>query len=229
MDAEQQLVYKFLAAAPPFASLPAAEREALARSLHRRSFQPREVVFSEGDRAAHSWLVCSGRVRIVVQSSGARLMQLEILEQGQIFGLFCRLGGERGVYRCTAIADGPVTALRVPDSVFDELLRRYPVLGREAGLLCAARLSVMQMLACLGRETAEFRVAEVLHRAFIGQGAKVRLTRQDIAVRIGTTVETVFRVLAGLRRHGWINTARGSILIKDPAAIAAYVRRRKGR
>ena len=228
MDHAQQSLARFLGTTALFGSLPEAARAALARVLQTQRFEPREVVFNEGDRAANSWLLRSGRVAIMVHSSDARLMQIESLEKGQAFGLFCRLGGERGVYPCTAIAAGPVTALRIPDSVVDELMALNPALARQACQLCAQRLCDLQRLLSLSQEPAEFRIAAALHRAFLSNGAKVPLTRKEIATRVGTTIETVFRVLAAFRRHGWVDTASGSILIKDPAAIAAHVRRRKG-
>ncbi|MFA6002586.1 MAG: Crp/Fnr family transcriptional regulator [Elusimicrobiota bacterium] len=214
---------------PPFSRLPAQECAALARRAQEKVFQDKEVVFNEGARAGSGWLVFSGRVRVVSYYKQAQQMQLELLAKGQLFGVFCRVGSESGVYPCTAVADGKLVALRIPDAVFWELLRRHPEACRETCRLCAERLSLMQRLVGLGRESAEFRVADVLYRNFLVHGAKVHLTRQNIALQIGATIETVFRVLAALRRQGWIETARGSILIKDPAAIAGYVRRRKGR
>ena len=101
-----------------------------------------------------------------------------------------------------------------------------PALARQACQLCAQRLSELQQLLCLSQEPAEFRIAASLHRAFLVHGAKVPLTRKEIARQVGTTIETVFRVLAAFRKHGWVDTSSGSILIKDPAAIAAHVRRR---
>jgi CRP-like cAMP-binding protein len=228
MDHAQQSLARFLGTTQLFGALPEAARAALARVLQPQRFDVDEVVFNEGDRAANSWLLRSGRVSILVNSSDARLMQIESLEKGQAFGLFCRLGLEKGVYPCTAIAQVPVTALRIPDSVIDELMALNPTLAREACQLCAQRLSDLQRLLSLSQEPAEFRVAAVLHRAFLVHGAKVPLTRSEIAKQVGTTVETVFRVLARLRRHGWLDTANGTILIKDPAAVAAYVRRSSG-
>jgi CRP/FNR family transcriptional regulator len=206
--------------------LPEAAREALSRVLRQRRFGPGEEVFSEGDRASGSWLVRSGRVSIMVQSCDARLMQIELLGKGQAFGLFCRLGGDRGVYPCTAVAESALTALHLPDSVLDEILGSSAALSREACRLCAERLSVLQKLLSLSQEPAEYRVAAALHRGFLLNGAKVPLTRKEISAQVGTTIETVFRVLAAFRRRGWLDTSSGSILVKDPAAIAAHVRRR---
>jgi CRP-like cAMP-binding protein len=228
MDHAQQSLARFLGTTALFGALPEAARGALARVLRQRRFEPREVVFSEGDRAANSWLVRSGRVSIMVESCDARAMQIELLDKGQAFGLFCRLGGDRGVYPCTAVAEGPVTALLVPDSVIDELLGLNPALARQACELCAQRLAFLQKLLSLSQEPAEYRVAAALHRAFLIHGAKVPLTRKEIAEQVGTTIETVFRILASFRKHGWVDTASGSILIKDPAAVAAHVRRKKG-
>jgi CRP-like cAMP-binding protein len=227
MDAATASLARFLGSTSLFGAVPEAARTALAKVLQPRRFAGGEVIFSEGDRAASSWLLRSGRVSILVQSCDARPMQIEALEKGDVFGLFCRLGGERGGYPCTAVAAGPVSALRVPDAIIDEMLGSSPALAREACRLCAERLSFLQKLLGLSQEPAEYRVSAALHRAFLLHGAKVPLTRKEISAQVGTTIETVFRVLAAFRRRGWVDTSSRSILIKDPAAIAAHVRRRK--
>jgi CRP/FNR family transcriptional regulator len=44
----------------------------------------------------------------------------------------------------------------------------------------------------------------------------MRLTRQDLADMTGTTVETAIRVMSRFRKHGWITTQRGRVVIKQP-------------
>jgi CRP-like cAMP-binding protein len=117
--------------------------------------------------------------------------------------------------------------VRVPDRVFDEVFVRDPALALKTCRLCSERLSGLQKLLCLDQETADFRVAEVLRQDFIKHGARLALTRQTLSVRVGATIETVFRALAAFRRRGWIETRRGCVVIKEPAALAAYVRRRR--
>ncbi len=224
---QAQEISELLAGAQPFSGLPAQERESLARSFSLHRFGRGEIVFSEGDAAGCSWLVHSGRVRIVSYLSRSRLMQVELLGRGDLFGLFCRLGGERRTYPCTAMAEAETRAVRIQDEAFDRLFARYPPLAREACALCAKRLRSMQRLVCFGRESARQRVGELLLRFHRSSGSRIPATRQALAVQAGTALETVFRVLAFFRRRGWIATERGAIWMRNASALAAHLKGRQ--
>jgi CRP-like cAMP-binding protein len=80
-------------------------------------------------------------------------------------------------------------------------------------------------LLLLGRKTASERIASFLLEMadrLPGRHAHVvdlPMGRMDVADHLGLTIETVCRILALLRREGMIGIERGSITIRDEAAL----------
>jgi len=219
---ERAEIERLLACSRPFSTLPPAERRLIAAGLRLRRFSAGELVFSEGQAAEECWLVHGGSVRILSYYGDARLLQLERLGRGQLFGLFCRLGGKARAHQCTAVAEGTLAAVRISDRLWRDMQERCPDFARESCGVCAVRLLQMRRLVSANKETVEQRVARVLLRLFRAQGrGPVTATRQTLAVQAGTAIETVFRALARFRKRGWIETRRSDITVKDAAALAA--------
>lgn len=165
-------------------------------------------------------MVLEGRVRILGFMGGDRQMELETLGAGDLFGLFCRLGSESRNYPCTAVTESAVTALRIPDPLFEGLYERFPPVSRKTCELCASRLRQLRGLLPFARESAERRVIETLLELSRKGGPRVRATRQSLAIHVGATIETVFRVLARLRAAGLVRTERGVVVLERPDALA---------
>ncbi len=219
MSIDIKEVRSILGTNPTYTGLPAEELESLTRSLSVERFASKETIFSEGGAASCAWIVLSGRVKIMVYISEERMIQTESVEKGRIFGLFCRLGGKRETYPCTAIADKTVTAVRIPDDRFDELCRDYSSMSRECFSLCAKRLNAMQRLIAFVRENSDIRIAETLLAFQAVHGARVPATRHTLSLQTGMAIETVFRVLSVFRKKGWVRTGRGFIDIRKPRAL----------
>lgn len=208
-----------------FGGLSASELRLLAGSAVPASFSHGEVVYCEGAPAAASWLVLSGQVRIVVDLPEGRQLEVERRGPGENFGLLCRLGSGSAVYPCTALAEGRLEALRIPDPAFQEVFRGNPAVAREACSLCAERLAAMRTLAAGGRETARTRVARALMSRPREGGKAIAATRKSLAQQAGTTVETVFRSLAFFRSKGWVRTGRGLVTILNPEELGKFLGR----
>lgn len=208
-----------LAKTRPFSGAPRADIEALAASSSVREFSPGAYVFLEGERASSSWLVWEGRVRILTFSAGARMLQVERLGQGELFGLYCRLGGS-SLHLCTAVAEGPLRAVCIPDRPFAALRRRDLAVSRCTVECCAARMRVLKRAICFGRESVSARVVDALLALREQFGDEVPATRHALSVWVGSAQETVFRVLARLRADGLVSTARGRVRILDAKGLA---------
>lgn len=96
----------------------------------------------------------------------------------------------------------------------------------------ATRLSEAQdIIRLLSVDAVEERVAAVLKRldlrfAAAGQGARLPITRQDLADMVGSTPESVNRALRGLRERGAVETGRGWVRVLRPGAAEVGARPR---
>ncbi|MBL8155178.1 MAG: cyclic nucleotide-binding domain-containing protein, partial [Anaerolineae bacterium] len=75
-----------LAAIPAFHDLPVEQVRRLAEVMIRRSYQPGQIIFMEGDSANSLWFVGHGRVKIIKQSINGRIQGLCLMDRGKCFG-----------------------------------------------------------------------------------------------------------------------------------------------
>jgi CRP/FNR family transcriptional regulator len=219
MTTDKNAIAGLLAKTRPFSAAPRAEIDALAASCSVREFSPGAYVFLEGERAASSWLVCEGRVRILTFSAGTRMLQVERLGPGELFGLYCRLAGS-SVHVCTAVADGPLRVVCVPDRPFAALRRRDLPVARCTVECCGTRMRVLKRAIGFVRESVSARVVETLLALREQFGDEVPATRHAMAIWVGAAQETVFRVLARLKADGLVRTSRGHVRILDAKGLA---------
>jgi CRP/FNR family transcriptional regulator len=221
MTSKKPSIAGLLVKTRPFMAAPKEEIEALAAACTVRDFSSGAYVFLEGERAASSWLIWEGRVRILNFGRGSRMIQVERLGPGDLFGLYCRLAGG-AQHLCTAVAESPLRAVCIPDRHFAALRRRDLSVSRCTVECCAARMRLLKRAIGFGRESVSSRVAETLLALHEQFGDEVPATRHALSVWVGAAQETVFRVLARLRADGIVRTSRGRVRILDAKALARF-------
>jgi len=132
----------FLSRTAPFAGASRGDLESLAASARLNRYAPGAQIFLEGERSPATWIVHSGRVRILSFLAAARTFQIERFGPRQLFGICCRLGGGADRYQCTAVAEGPAAVLRLPEglslrSVPDRTLPELLVAGEIDAIISA--------------------------------------------------------------------------------------------
>ncbi len=214
LSADQNKIAELLARTPPFTGASEADIAALAAACSLHKFEPKAQVFSEGDRATAGWLIVSGRVRILIFAGGTRTLQAEALGPGELFGLYCRLGS-RSPHTCTAVAEGELVAVRIPDRAFEALSHRSLAVSRCTAERCAERIRAIRNLVRFGRESVNDRIVATLLTLRARFGDEIPATRHELATWVGASQETVFRGLAVLRAKRILRTERGRIHILD--------------
>src|SRR5262249_8184045 len=126
-------IANFLKSGTLFADVPADEVAALAAVARETRYRPREYIFSEGEAPAAFWLVRSGRVKILKQSSGGGEIVLELLGPGEPFGGMAAL--EERPYPASAQAMEASTVVRIPPEPILGLARRHPTIVREMAMM----------------------------------------------------------------------------------------------
>ncbi len=206
---------KFLENIQPFKGLPPEDLRALAASAREKSFDKGETIFSEGSPADSVWVLHKGRIQILKYTQGGKPFAIESLGPGELFGTLCRMGNNGRTYPCTAVASGPVTALRIPDGLFLGYYMKSPGLVRGICALCTERLKDAQDLRCMGQESVPVRVASTLLRLHRVHGAEIPFTKKEVSELVGTTLETTFRTLSDFQKQNLLTSLRGKIRIKN--------------
>lgn len=141
-----------------FAMLTAEERVTLATECPEKLFAADEVIVRQGAAGSSMFVILSGRVRVVLESSGR---EVAAIEAGGFFGEMSMLTGEARTASVRAVTD--VTALEVTADRFRELaMGRATLVEHVASAVEARRRGLEQARA---EEAAEGASAAARHRS----------------------------------------------------------------
>ncbi len=215
-----------VAAAParPPAADPLAILEATATTV---SVEKEQTIYAEGSPAEFCYRIVCGCVRMVKLMEDGRRHVAEFLLPGDLVGF-----DTLGTYDLSAEAVGSVVLHRYRRGAVERLADSDPATARRLRVLTASGLrAAWERMVLLGRKTAVERIAsfllEMADRLPGGgrQAAVLPMGRLDIADHLGLTMETVCRVLSGLRQDGTIGMSRSvngtQVTIRDPAGLQA--------
>jgi CRP/FNR family transcriptional regulator, nitrogen oxide reductase regulator len=206
----------FLTKVEPFTRLPVEEVERLSLLCQVVRHAKGEVLYNEGETAAHVWILQEGRLEILKYNNDGRSLAIESIQPKQLFGTLCRLGAlKASIYPCTAIAAADSVSVRIPDRFFNGLYNRFPAMVSSTCQLCSLRLGSMQQRAVTYKEPVRTRIVRILFQLQKTNGNELPYTKREISELAATTVETTIRVLSTLQKKHWVASQRGKILLKD--------------
>ena len=202
-------IHESLRAIPLFAEVSDVDLEAVASLLIERRFPKNKTIVEEGMPGDYMYLVCDGRVKVTKLSGDGREKILEMLGSGSFFGELSLLDGAPRSASVKALTETRMLALSRGD--FLNLLHRSPDLSMAVIQELTARLRQMDdQASSLSFQRVKERTQGLLVRLASDPGPEGRrvtptLTHQQIADMIGTSRETVTRVIKGLKLDGWLS------------------------
>jgi CRP/FNR family cyclic AMP-dependent transcriptional regulator len=213
-----------------FCDLPRPSLEALEKIKYASAFPQGAVLFVEGQAPRGIYLICSGRVKLSTTSRDGKTLILRIAESGEVLGLHATVSGKP--YELTAETLQPCQLDFIRREDFLKFLQNHA----DACLNAAQHLSkncqdAYEMIRSLGLSHS---VSEKLARLLLewstdgdttpeGIRIKVALTHEEIAQLIGTSRETVTRVLGEFREKKVAQLRGSTLVIQDRAALERLV------
>ncbi len=182
----------------------------------------RDVIFSEGDSPDWLYIVMEGKVKITKLSQEGKELILEVISPGEMFGGVAVVKGFPYPGNAVAMEDSALIKIARPD--FLEFLKKFPTLLERVLEELGARLQDShESRKNIALEKVISRIAALLVKLSEKAGRSVpggtaidlKLTKQDIAEMVGTTVETSIRTMSRLKKQGIIEERDGTIIIKD--------------
>jgi len=208
-----------------FAHLPREIDEEIRGSLRVSNYAAGETIFMQGVSPQASYLVGSGRVKIVRVTPEGNESILCVRGPGDYFCPVPLL--DSGAHLGTAIAMDKVTLLRIDKETFDELCNNYPdfmtivqgdYLGEVRNLIKRLEAYAFRSI----RERVAFTLLEESQRQKdrANQPAEIHITQQDLAGLVGASLESVSRALNKLAlKEGILSLRRGRVTICDPRRL----------
>jgi len=190
--------------------------------LSRLASRKKDVIFSEGDPSDWLYIVSEGKVKITKLSMEGKEIILEVIQPADFFGVVAVLKGFP--YPANAVAMEDTRLLRISRSNLLRILDRFPNLMYCMALQLGERMKGShETLKNIALERVESRIASLLLKLADKTGTKadggtlidMKLTKQDIAEMVGTTVETSIRTMSKFKKLGVVSEKNGKILINN--------------
>lgn len=209
MTQRLELIEATLGRCPMFAKLPEEDRKKIADISRLRKALPKELLFTEGEKADRFYVVATGDVKIFKLSRDGREQVLHHLHPCQTFAeaaVFLATG-----YPASAMTLRQATLLEIPGVRFHELMRRDPELAiRVMGSLShwlrrlvdqVEDLSFSQVPVRLARQIIRFSEASQVPLQS-GSTIHIPMTKTELAGLLGTVSETLSRAFHRLTENG---------------------------
>lgn len=177
------------------------------------------MLFGPGQPPTHLLLLLEGTVRVQQTSESGRDIVLYRVEAGQscVLTTACLLAYED--YLAEGIAETDLVTVAIPRPVFDELLATSPGFRTFVFTAYSRRITdLFRVIDEVAFQRVDIRLAQRLIDLSRGKEI-VPATHQDLASELGTAREVVSRQLQEFQRRGWVSQSRGSITLRDRAAL----------
>jgi CRP/FNR family transcriptional regulator len=189
---------------------------------------PGAVLFVEGQTPRGVYILCSGKVKLSTTSKEGKVLILKQAEAGEVLGLSAAISGtnyEMTAETCSACQlnfigrQNLMTLLQNESEVgvhaAQSLSREFQGAYRDIHDLVLARSSsgklARLLLSCAPRGTDEA----------VEQRLRSAMTHEEMAQRIGSSRETVTRLLSNLKKKRLIRLEGATLVIRDRMGLEA--------
>ena len=195
-----------------------------------KSYKKGEIIILQDTSVEGLYILVSGRLRINRSSEDGRVKVLAILSPGDIIGEMSLLDDESASATVETMEDSRLILIRKED--FQAMLLRYPLVTIEIARILGRRLrSADKEIEELAFYSVKNRLIEALidlanrhsERTSSGIRVSLRITHQDLADMVGSSRETITRIMNLLERDQLIVNEGGYIVIKDINRLKTYL------
>lgn len=190
------------------------------------------AIFFEGDPASGVYMLCRGRAKMSTHSADGRALILRICGPGEWLGLSSAIADQPHEVTAEVVENCQINFIRRAD--FMRLIREYP----EAGLSALRQLSVdyqqahtqicsLGLSSSVSDKLAKLLIAWCMEKGSAAGGdpddspvvLKITFSHEDIAEMIGTSRETVTRLLKDFRERGLITIKGADLVVRSCRAL----------
>ncbi len=210
---------------------PEAVREA-ARAATAKRYEKGERIWRVGNTATHFQVVISGIVKLVSPGPGLRPTIVHIFGPGESLGYWAAFDGSAYIGDAMPVTER-VETLLIPGSVLQQATRSNPdaALAMTHAVLAYAR-ALRAKIAVMCAGTVHQRLAMLLLDLAARFGDEsdegttllpVPLSRLDLAMCVGATIETVIRAMSRWQKQGVLETLHSGFVLRDVAHLQSLL------
>jgi CRP/FNR family cyclic AMP-dependent transcriptional regulator len=210
---------------PMFRGLAEPDQRRVAGMATIRDYRRGDAIWRAGDPAESLTVILRGRVKIVRHAEAGDVI-LEIFGEGEPVGAIAVYNYMP--YPASAICLEPVSLLWLPRRDYFELLDRNPDFARAViRELTRLTIALTRKLEEMRGQRVDARIAQLFltlaqrmgREAPEGVVVPIRLSRQEVADLVGTTVESAIRTLSRWGREKVLISGRDRFVIPSMDAL----------
>ncbi len=182
-----------------------------------------QYLFHEEDPSTHLYIVRSGRICLMKNSSQGHLLSFGLVTHGSLIGEL-HLYEEKPAYVFDAVAQCPSEVYAIELAVLEKHLENRPALAvnllKIVSLSMRKRQAWLRDLVLYGKKGALYATIIRLANSYgketeTGIDISITLTNQELANYSSMTRESLNRLLSELRRNGIIESRGSRLTIKN--------------
>jgi CRP-like cAMP-binding protein len=210
--------------------LSAAQRQMILDRMKAVSFDPKEILFDQGEPSDTLLLVTEGRVRLFQTIESGQEFTFGICLPGTILGLAATVTGQPRILAAEALESATASIMTRPD--FLRCLSEIPPFHWNiTRLLAILSIESIERSGPMALDRASVRLGTILlslARPERGDAAQqclsvVGLTQHELAKMIGVSRSWVAIALSEFERLGLISKSRGKIVIRNAKRLDAFI------
>lgn len=212
-----------------FSDLSERDLERLDQCKTANRYKKRQIIFYEGHPVVGLYCIQSGKIKLYKSTDGGKQQILKIAQGGDILGhssLFTDTP-----HRATAESIEESDICFLDKHRFRSLLQANPSIALKLlGQLSRELNRSEEQVLDLAYKSVRIRLVEFLLTLKQSFGVheegiyrlNISLSREELAQAIGTSVETVVRLLSEFRAEGLIEIEKKNMVILEPESLLKY-------
>ncbi len=206
--------------------LPTREFRLLKEDMQRLEVKKDKIIYKEGSYSKGAYILRKGKIKIYQTNKDGKEQIAYIYRKGEIMGYRPLLCEEAHPVSAAALEDCVISF--IPKKFFLRALEVSPVLARRLLTNLSHEFTVwINKLSLFAQQPVRERVALsllIINEKYKkdgknNQAAAINLSREDIANYVGTTIETLVRILRYLKDEKIITTNGRKITILKPKEL----------
>ena len=226
MDTNLQIFKKI----PIFAELAEDQLQRLSQVVMERQYRKNQIIFGEGDPGEALFFLKAGKIKLTKTTPDGREQILAFRSAGEIFAEVVLFDG--GPYPATAevVEDAKIGIIRNQD--IEKIINQNVDIAVSLLKVMSKRLRQAQTaVKDIALKDVYGRLASILLKLAVDHGSQapdgtkicLNLTHQELANMIGTSRESVNRVISEWRNEGILDAQRGEITILNPQKLKIWI------
>jgi DNA-binding response OmpR family regulator len=185
----------------------------------------KQVIYAEGDHPIRLYFLAKGKVKTYHTNKDGKFFITSFIQEGEFFGFVDIL--ESQAYRESAEALEESQIISVSAADFLHRIKEnihLEVFFRKA--LTSYLLKNEKLMVEMAYQSLRMRVAMVLVELAQTYGTNsaeplvIKLSREDLASRVGTATESVIRTLTDFKKEGYLDVKGGEMTLKNIQGLA---------